>query len=343
MLLDAYIDDCRALVLREIRGFMPRRSEPDEHADLYDLALDYPLREAKGLRPFLSIATCRALGGPLDAVLPSAAVLELYHNAFLVHDDIEDGSELRRGAPTLHQAHGVPIAINVGDAMFALTLRPLLDNIGVIGLGPALSVLRAVADMTVVTVEGQALELGWIRQGRWDLHESQYVRMVEKKTAHYTFIAPVRIGAVCAGRATPEQIAELTEFARALGVAFQIHDDVLNLLQDRGGYGKEFAGDLWEGKRTLMLLHALAAAAPDERARAIEVLRKPRPCKTEAEVAELLQLIRRHGSLEYARRVAAAWGEQARERFVACCSFLPPSTHRDVLGELVDFVQLRTR
>ena len=84
---------------------------------LFNLMLDYPLRDAKALRPALCIATCRALGGQLEEVLPSAAVLEFFHNAFLIHDDIEDQSELRRGAPTLHYAHGVPIAVNVGDAM----------------------------------------------------------------------------------------------------------------------------------------------------------------------------------------------------------------------------------
>ena len=92
--------------------------------------MEYPLREAKGLRPALCIATCRALGGSLEAVLPSAAVLELYHNAFLIHDDVEDGSERRRGMPTLHRDHGAPIAINVGDAMLGLALSPLLDNTG---------------------------------------------------------------------------------------------------------------------------------------------------------------------------------------------------------------------
>src|SRR5262245_62243345 len=123
--------------------------------------LDYPLREAKGLRPALAIATCRALGGKVDAVLPTAAVLELYHNAFLIHDDVEDDSLMRRGRAALHQDHGIPVAINVGDAMLALSLEPLLKNMAVIGLGPSLLILQAVARMTRESVEGQALELEW--------------------------------------------------------------------------------------------------------------------------------------------------------------------------------------
>ena len=106
--LTAYLDEARALVIDEIRRWIP---EDDRFRDvLYAPLLDYPLRPAKALRPALCIATCRALGGSLEAVLPTAAVLELYHNAFLIHDDVEDGSEKRRDADTLHRAHGVPIA-----------------------------------------------------------------------------------------------------------------------------------------------------------------------------------------------------------------------------------------
>lgn len=275
-LLGAYLSDCRAAVLETIRGFLPK--EPDYHRVLYGLMLDYPLREAKALRPALCIATCRALGGQLESVLPSAAAIEFFHNAFLVHDDIEDESELRRGAPTLHHAHGVPIAVNVGDAMLALALGPLLANTRLIGLGKALRVLETVERMCRESVEGQALELDWMHEGAWDLDEHDYVRMVRKKTSYYTFVAPVRVGGLVAG-CPPERLEQLADFAMSLGVAFQIQDDVLNLDAGAAGYGKELAGDLWEGKRTLMLLHALRCATDDERARALSVLAKGRPAE----------------------------------------------------------------
>src|SRR6185295_19276952 len=137
--LRGYLADARRLAIDEIRRFIP-----DDDACgpvLYDLMLDYPLRDAKGLRPALCIAASRALGGGLEAVLPSAAILELYHNAFLIHDDIEDGSEQRRDRPTLHREHGAPVAINVGDGMLALALTPLLDNMRVVGLGKALRII----------------------------------------------------------------------------------------------------------------------------------------------------------------------------------------------------------
>ncbi len=269
-----YLADCRELVLAEIRRIIPRGR--DRGPVLYDLMLEYPLREAKGLRPALCIASCRALGGALEAALPSAAVLELYHNAFLVHDDIEDASLLRRGAPTLHREHGVPVAINVGDAMLSLALRPLLNNVETVGLGPALRILEAVARMTEQTVEGQAVELDWVRRDLWQLEDDDYIEMVIQKTGWYSFISPVEIGAIAAG-ASDAAIKALCEFARALAVAFQIHDDVLNLSADERAYGKEIGGDLWEGKRTLVLLHLMRVASESERARAAEILAKPRP------------------------------------------------------------------
>lgn len=383
--LTAYLDDCRALVLDEIRAIVARQHRIDRTGPsegfLYDLMLDYPLRDAKGLRPALCVAACRALGGKLEAVVRSAAVLELYHNAFLIHDDIEDESLVRRGRPTLHREHGVPIAVNVGDAMLALSLQPLLDNVETIGLGPALRTLRAVAQMTRESVEGQALELDWVRRGDVsELSDADYVRMVEGKTCWYSFITPIEVGAIAAG-ASAEILDELREFARALGVAFQIQDDLLNLAGEVGSYGKEIGGDLWEGKRTLILLHCLRSASVAQRAEILAILAKPRPaeeggnvhallaelvergelsgpsrdaivdrlgpagrpCKTEADVQRLFALIHEHGSIAYARTIARAGMLDAQARLVACQRFLPASVHRDFLTSLVDYVFARER
>src|SRR5262249_40353141 len=134
--LQQYIDGCRARVLEEIRNLVPVDSPYS--GVLYQHMFDYILRDAKMLRPAICIATCRWFGAGLDPAFPPAAVLELYHNAFLIHDDVEDGPEIRRGLPTLHERYGIPIAMNVGDAMLALALQPLLDNMWTIGMGKAL-------------------------------------------------------------------------------------------------------------------------------------------------------------------------------------------------------------
>ena len=192
--LRAYLAEARRLAIEEIRRFIPAGDECGPV--LYDLMLDYPLRDAKGLRPALCIAASRALGGGLEATLPSAALLELYHNAFLIHDDIEDGSEQRRDRPTLHREHGAPVAINVGDGMLALALTPLLDNMRVVGLGKALRIMQTIARMARETAEGQAIELAWIRSARWDLDDADYEHMVMKKTGWYSFVAPIVTGAM---------------------------------------------------------------------------------------------------------------------------------------------------
>jgi geranylgeranyl diphosphate synthase type II len=275
--LPRYLAECRDLVIDEIRCIVP--DDNQRSGGLYSLMLDYPLREGKALRPALCIATCRALGGSLAAVIRSAAVLELYHNAFLIHDDVEDGSEVRRNGATLHRIHGVPIAVNVGDGMLALTLPPLLDNMRLMGMGRALRVLEEIAEMARQSAEGQMLELDWIRRRNYVPDERAYARMVHKKSSWYSFITPMTVGAIAA--AAPESLlVKLRRLATLIGFAFQVQDDVLNLAGTEEVYGKEIDGDLWEGKLTLMLIHALASTSERDRARALRILNKPRrPCR----------------------------------------------------------------
>jgi geranylgeranyl diphosphate synthase, type II len=343
--MNAYLSECRELVLTEICGMMPRVKHGQR---LYELMHDYPLRGGKALRPALCIATCRALNGYLEAVVRSAAAIELYHNAFLVHDDVEDGSELRRTGPTLHLKHGVPIAVNVGDGMLALSMASLLENTSIIGVGKTLRVLDVVARMARESAEGQMMELDWIARGSWSLDDASYIRMVYKKTTWYSFITPVRIGAIAAG-ASAATVNAFVRFATLLGVAFQIQDDVLNLAGSER-YGKEAAGDLWEGKHTLILIHAMRTATAAERADARRILAKSRPsasvpaerAKTPDDVAYLRDLIDRRDAIGYASGVAERHAGRARRVFDQLSDELAPSTHVDFLRALVDFVVRRT-
>jgi geranylgeranyl diphosphate synthase type II len=338
--LTSYLDESRDRVLDEIREIIPRPNGAGSL--LYELMLDYPLRGGKALRPALCIATCRALGGSVEAVLRTAAVLELYHNAFLIHDDVEDGSEKRRSEGTLHRLHGVPIAVNVGDGMLALTMEPLLDNIELLGLGRALRILRLVARMARESAEGQMMELEWVRNAQWMPSDRDYVRMVYKKTTWYTFLAPVLAGAIAAG-ADASVLRALARFATPLGVAFQIEDDVLNLAGREERYGKEIFGDLWEGKHTLVLIHALRVASPSARAEALSILAKPRSAKTEVEVQALRDLIDHSRAIDTARAAARARAARAGRSFEELAGSLAPSSHREFLAALVDFVVERDR
>ena len=338
-LLGNYLAEVKEVVLAEMRDIVPARRYRDV---LYGPMLEYPMRSGKGLRPALCIATCRAIGGRLEDVLRTAAVIELYHNAFLIHDDIEDGSLVRRGLPTLHREYGVPAAINIGDAMLALALRPLLDNTRSLGLGKALRILDYIARMAIESAEGQALELDWVRSGCWDLRDADYWHLVYKKTCWYTFIAPVFIAAVIAGLDLAK-FSLLRKFAIYLGVSFQIQDDILNLEADEQAYGKEIGGDLVEGKRTLILLHAMRTAPTPAREAARAILAKAPGTKSLADVQFLQRMLRDVGSLDYARRVAGTVATKAGNALATVSGSWSPSVHLDFLRSLVDYVVLRDR
>jgi geranylgeranyl diphosphate synthase type II len=313
------------------------------YGPLYDLLADYPFREGKGLRPGICFAACRAAGGRTEQARVSAAALELFHNAFLIHDDIEDGSQFRRGNVTLFEAHGVPIAINVGDATNVLAIGHLLANADLLGIRKALLVLREVERMARESVEGQAIELGWIRQGHYDLGDRDYVRMAYKKTCWYTVIAPLRIGVICGappGPAFPleSELMSLIELGHLTGIAFQISDDLLNLEADQALYGKEIGGDLLEGKRTVMLLHFIRTARGATSKRALKLLHLPRRAKPAKEVKWLHGAMADAGSLEYGRMLARKYSQRALELDAKGFPFLLENDDRRFLREMLQYV-----
>jgi geranylgeranyl pyrophosphate synthase/uncharacterized protein with NAD-binding domain and iron-sulfur cluster len=310
--------------------------EPQKH--LYGLVRDFVDRAGKGLRPALCLATAGALGGRREDAYPAAAGLEMLHNAFLVHDDIEDGSHSRRGAPTMHRRAGVPIAINTGDAMQALAMRYFRRSGERVGPVAALRILDEVDHMLLESLEGQALELGWIRDKDLTIAVDDYLRLVLKKTAWYSFIHPLRIGAIVAD----ENDANLDRFDRfgyLLGLAFQITDDVLNLKGDVMRYGKEIYGDLWEGKRTIVIAHALAHVDRMDRTWMSDFLARARERRLPREVLRLHDILDRGGSIEWARQSAAAFAEAAaRELDEVAFARVPSSPDLDWLRSCVPFL-----
>ncbi len=324
----------RDVVIAEMEATVKRRGF---HRALARRLAEYPLRAGKGLRPALCLATCQAYGGVVEDALPSAVALELFHNAFLVHDDIEDESVHRRGSPTMHEKYGTAIAINVGDALNVLSMTPLLDNLKVIGLEKTLRVFREIERMARESVEGQAMELDWVRSDDWNLSDRDYILMTTKKTCWYTCISPCRVGALIAIGARAD-LDTLRTFGYHLGVAFQIQDDVLNLVAEEERYGKETAGDIWEGKRTLMLIHVVRTCREPEKARILRIMRKPRQRKSATEVDYVFQLMLRYGSIDYARNVSRAHARKARLVFDRRFAQLPETSHKAFLREAIEYV-----
>ena len=225
---------------------------------LADLIADYPLRSAKAIRPSLMLAACQAFGGSLRDAMGPAVSIEMLHNAFLIHDDIEDGSDLRRGQATLHRLHGVPVAINAGDALAMMAMQPLRDRAAMSSRMQE-RVTAEYLSMAQRTVEGQAQELAWRQNNVVDLQPDDYLALIGAKTCWYTTIYPLRVGALVGSRATAD-LDRISEFGFHLGAAFQIRDDLLDLDATARQFGKTPFGDVREGKRTLMLIHVLSHA-----------------------------------------------------------------------------------
>ncbi|MHB8464275.1 MAG: polyprenyl synthetase family protein [Acidimicrobiales bacterium] len=306
--------------------------EPRGH--LRDLVADYPARGGKSIRPALCLATCVAFGGRVEDAVPSAIAIELLHNAFLVHDDIEDASLLRRGEPTLHASHGVPLALNAGDALALLANAPLRDNRSHLSSRMAALIAEEFDLMARRTLEGQATELGWRRDNVIDLDPSDYLDLVLRKTCWYTTIHPLRVGALIGSWATAD-LDRLVRFGFYLGAAFQIADDLLNLTGDADPYGKEPLGDLFEGKRTLMVIHLLKATSGRERAGVVEFLGRERADRTEHDVRQVLDLMRRRGSLEFAERFGEGIAAAATETFAEAFGSVDESTEVRFVREMI--------
>lgn len=308
-----------------------------ERCEVYRLAADYPQRGGRSLRASFCIAAARAFGASIEDAVRCAVSLELLHNAFLVHDDIEDESDERRGQPALHHLHGVASALNAGDALVVLGLRPLLENRGRLGARVSWHIMEETERMVRESVEGQAIELAWRRDNTIRLSESDYLRMTLKKTCWYTTIYPSRVGALI-GTRDGAGLDRFVRFGFFLGAAFQIQDDLLNLSGDHARYGKELEGDLREGKRTLMLIHLLERASASERERSALILGRERTRKSSDDIAWLKATMRRLRCAEYARTVAHALAGAALHEFRVAFAAARDSRDKRFIGALPHWV-----
>ncbi len=309
--------------------------EPRRH--LYDPLRSFTMQTGKGIRPALCLATCEAFGGQAEDALPAAAAIELLHAAFLIHDDIEDDTAKRRGHPALHVEHGVPIALNAGDALAVLSLRPVLESVERLGSRRARLVLAEFQSAMERTVEGQAVELGWRVDDVIDLTPLDYLDMVLRKTCAYSTILPMRVGAIV-GAGMAADLDAIATFGFVLGVAFQIQDDVLDMVSDRASYGKDLHGDLREGKRTLMLMHLSRVASPADRAFVEEFVRTGERGRSEPRVQRVAALMHDYGSVDFASAYAVRMAAAAHAAFDDAFRDCPESDALAFLHELVPFM-----
>ena len=303
-------------------------SHPDMDAYLYAPLAKYSANGGKRTRPVVCFLGCMAVGGSAELASSAAASVEHFHTAALIHDDIADEGELRRGEPCLHLTMGLGLAINAGDlALSQVTGTVLQDDR--LDDATKVRVLGELVRMTTRTIEGQALDIGWARDARWDISEDDYLAMASHKTAYYSVAVPLACGAIIGG-GTDEQVEALRSFGMATGLAFQLQDDLLNLVGDKESVAKDFRSDITEGKRTLMVVHALANPQVSDELRGILSAHTTDP----ELLARAVELMEQAGSIAHARELSLELVREAKEA-LAPVELAQPA--KDLLFSMADF------
>jgi len=335
-----YLHKTQSQVSDRIVDFLPTTHSSSEIEKFYRMMLDYPTRVGKRIRPALCLLMCQTWGEESKKALDTAVALELLQSWLLIHDDIEDSSILRRGVPCLHQEYGIPLAINVGDGLHCKMWEMLIHNQANLGYELTFQILSEFIELSNRVVEGQHIELSWVANNTWDQTEQDYWQMCVQKTAWYTCITPCRLGALIGG-ATLSELDAFVEIGMNLGVAFQIQDDVLNLIGQESVYGKEIGGDIEEGKRTLILIHLFNNCTRTESQDLTQIMGKPREDKTKEDIQHVLDLMKHYDSINYAKQRAKSLADQAKQGFQKQFAHLNSPTAltaKSVFDNLIRFI-----
>ena len=252
----------------------------------------------KRLRPMLAVIAARALGYAGRGHHQLAAIIEFIHTSTLLHDDVVDESDLRRGRKTANALWGNAPSVLVGDFLYSRSFQLMVEL-------DSMDVMRVLADTTNRIAEGEVLQL--LHIGNPDTTEADYLQVIERKTA-VLFAAATRLAAMLAG-ATPARQQALADYGMALGMAFQIADDVLDYTADAAALGKNLGDDLAEGKATLPLIHAMDRSGPAQREALAGIVRD---CDVDA-LPRVVAAIRESGSLDYSRQLAERYAQAAED------------------------------
>ena len=283
----------------------------------------------KKFRPALTLLSCQAVGGKPEKALKAAAAIELTHTFSLIHDDIMDNDDTRRGKPAVHKVWGEPLAILAGDSLFAKSFELLSqsaeDNIAYERVVDALQILT---NSCINICEGQALDMAF--EDTFNVTKDEYMNMIYKKTGDL-ITASTTIGAIMGG-ASSNEIQALRTYGKQIGLAFQIQDDYIDLTGDES-IGKPVGSDLVEGKKTLMVVYALEKANKEDHDRLVELLE----ANDESIIPEAMEILEKYGAINYARSKAYDCVIESKQAL----SILPDSDAKDALFKLADFVFTR--
>ncbi len=315
--------------VKTINDQLMRSFEVIENVNLRAAMAHYPEAGGKRLRPLLATIACEAFGGDPDIAIPYGVSLEMVHNFTLVHDDVMDEDDTRRGLRTVHCEYGVPEAILAGDAMFARAFEIVLESD--VEAASAVKLVEILARSVRLLADGQQMDLDF--EERDIVSPEEYLEMIERKTA-VLYSAAAQGGAIVGGAPEPHQEA-MFEYGRLIGLGFQIWDDVLDLRSDLETFGKPVLNDIRNGKKTLIVVHALDTMKGPDKERLLAVLGKKDA--TEEELKDAKDLLESIGSIDYASRVASEFVAKAKDKL----KVLSDSEHKAALVAFADFMLAR--
>jgi len=292
---------------------------------LYDAARHLPLAGGKRLRPCMAMLSCEAVKGDITRVIPLSIAIELVHNFTLVHDDIMDKSKLRRNIPAVHVEFGEPTAIMAGDLLFTKAFESMHNIQG--DLSDFKNVEFGLIDCVREICEGQQLDIEF--EQRQIVSEDEYVEMILKKTAVF-FMYAAEAGAIL-GQGTKEQSQALNEYGKNLGLAFQIHDDYLDMSSNEETLGKDIGNDIRNGKKTMIAVHSLNNAQGDDK-KLLEIIFGNKNA-TEQQIKQVYNLFKKIGSIEHAKKTAINYCEKAKKQL----EILPDSDAKQILLKLAEY------
>lgn len=335
-----YVNGHREDIRSTIMKYIPLK-DPIDH---YKIVREYSERGGNYRRPGLLMVTGETFGASYEKLVLPAAAMQLSEDWILMHDDMEDDSELRRGRPALHRLYGKEIAVNAGDAAHIAMWRMLKDYM--LSAGPELGnrVFEKFYNMLEYTVEGQYLETNFMFNTKVlnNVGEDFYYRIVSSKTCYYSVYGPMQIGAIIAG-AENESINALKVIGEPAGIAFQIVDDILDMTADEKKFGKKLYGDLYEGKLTLIILYTYMNASSSERNEIDAIYSKPRSQKTSEEIMMLVDTIKKYDGIGYAKEVAEKYANKAREALEKHRSLMPENSFSQIFLSAIDGLYARDR
>ena len=327
--------------IKDYPEFCQIKSKYQHLSDLhFQIVSDYPKRKGKYFRPNLIMLTAQSLGFDLNKTLPAAAAMQISEDWILIHDDIEDQSLERRGQPALQKIYSNELATNAGDALHVLMWRILSKNYLVLDPKIAQKIEDEFFCMLNRTIFGQTIEIKWTQDNRFDLIEEDILLILESKTGYYTIAGPMRLGAILAG-ASETQLESIYKFGVLLGRSFQIIDDLLDLTSDFAGQKKQQGNDIYEGKRTIMLIHLLNNSSAEDTFKLKQILSKTRSEKTPDEIDWIIKKMEESGSLDYGKKLAQKFAAQAQEIFDNDLKFLNKEPFRSELQSIFDFILTR--